>query len=116
MQPITDRPSTPLVELVILEPLDAEAVPRVRRLLDDVIALRPTHLVVDLSDCTMLDAAGIDLLVQAHRQVWGDGGRLSLIGLSARLHRLLAIARVDRVLHTTPAPTIPMSAAASHRC
>jgi hypothetical protein len=56
------------------------------------------------SECGFLDAAGIGLLVDVHRRIWEADGRLTLRGLSARLHRVLHLARVDGVLHTADAP------------
>ncbi len=101
---MTDAPSMPLVEILVREPLDAEAVPKVRLLLQDAVELRPAHLVVDLAGCEVLDAAGIDLLVGVHRRIWAAGGRLTLRGLSPRLHRMIKLARADRVLHTAAKP------------
>jgi anti-anti-sigma factor len=100
----TDTPTLPLVEIRVTGPLDAAATVRMQPLLADAVALRPNHLVVDLSECDTVDAAGIGLLVDAHRAVWRDGGRMSLQGVSPRVHRVLEIARVDRVLQTSTAP------------
>ncbi|MGI5240675.1 STAS domain-containing protein [Dactylosporangium sp. CA-139066] len=102
--PATDMPAVPFVEVVVVGALDAAAIPRMRVQLEDAAALRPVHMVVDLADCPRLDAAGIDLLVSVHRAVWSSGGRLTLRGMSSRLYRLLALARVDRVLQTAPTP------------
>jgi anti-anti-sigma factor len=104
MPTVTEAPRMPLIEVVVPDPMDAAAVPRVSAVLDDAIALRPAHLVVDLTACCFIDAAGIELLVDAHRRTWSAGGRLTLQGLSPRLYRILQIARVDRVLHTASAP------------
>ena len=98
-------PTLPLVEIRVSGPLDTGALVRMQPLMADAVALRPHHLVVDLSDCDAVDAAGIALLVDAHRAVWRDGGRMSLQGVSPRVHRVLEIARVDRVLQTATAPT-----------
>jgi anti-anti-sigma factor len=102
MPPTT--PTTPTVEIRVSEPLDARTVVSVGALLDDALARRPTHLIVDLGGCEYLDAAGIILLLDAHRRIWRDGGLMTLRGLSPRLHRLVQTARVDRVLHTATAP------------
>jgi anti-anti-sigma factor len=99
-----DTPTLPLVEIRVAGPLDAAAVVRMQRVMADAVRLRPDHLVVDLSECDAVDAAGIGFLVDAHRAVWRDGGRMSLQGVSPRVHRILEIARVDRVLHTATAP------------
>jgi anti-anti-sigma factor len=104
MPPSTQARTTPLLEIRVSEPLDARTVLSVGGLFEDAVALRPAHLIVDLAGCEYLDATGITLLVDTHRKIWQDGGRMTLRGLSPRLHRILEIARVDRVLHTATAP------------
>jgi anti-sigma B factor antagonist len=105
MPPSTQTRTTPLLEIRVSEPLDARTAVSVGGLFEDAVALRPAHLIVDLAECEYLDATGIALLVDTHRRIWQDGGRMTLSGLSPRLHRILEIARVDRVLHTAIAPT-----------
>ncbi len=112
MQPIAQTPAMRLVEVLVTEPLDASAAPRVRALLDDAAALRPADLVIDLTACAYVDAAGIGILLDVHRKVWSDGGRLTLRGLSPRVARTLQLARVDRVLQVTAAATAPPPASA----
>jgi anti-anti-sigma factor len=96
----TEARTMPLLEIRITTPLSAATAGHLDGLLDDAVSLRPAHLIIDLSDCDYLDATGIDLLLDVHRRIWHDGGRLSLRGMSPRLHRILEIARVDRVLNT----------------
>jgi anti-anti-sigma factor len=98
MQPLAQTPAVPLIEVLITDPLDRHAAPRVRALLEEAAALRPADLVVDMTACAFLDAAGIGVLLDVHRKVWRDGGRLTLRGLSVRIARTLELARVDRVL------------------
>jgi anti-anti-sigma factor len=100
----TEARTVPLLEIRVTTPLSAATAGDLDGLLEDAVALRPAHLVIDLTDCEYLDATGIGLLLDVHRRVWQDGGRLSLRGMSPRLHRILEIARVDRVLQTATAP------------
>lgn len=93
---------TQLVEVLVTESLDAQAIARLESLLDEALAMRPTHLVVDLSNCPFADAAAIGTLVEAHRRAWQAGGRLTLRSPSARLRRILELSRVDHVLHVIP--------------
>jgi anti-anti-sigma factor len=86
------------VEIVIAEELDAAAVPRVSALLHEAADLRPRHLVVDLAACPFLDATAIGMLLDVHRRVWTDGGRLTLRAPGERVIRTLRLARVDHVL------------------
>ena len=100
----TDARTMPLLEIRVTTPLSAATAGDLDGLLDDAVQLRPAHLVIDLTDCEYLDATGIGLLLDVHRRIWHDGGRLSLQGMSPRLHRILEIARVDRVLYTATSP------------
>jgi anti-anti-sigma factor len=98
----------PLIELAITEDLDVWAVPRLSALLDEVLARRPERLTIDLVACPFIDAAAIDVLLEAHRRALRTGGRLTLHEPPPRLRRNLQLARVDHVLHITPcAPTEP---------
>ncbi|MDG6108700.1 STAS domain-containing protein [Dactylosporangium aurantiacum] len=110
MQPITQEPARQLVEVSVTDPLDTSATPRVRALLDDAAALRPADLVVDMTACTYVDATGIGMLLDVHRKVWRDGGRLTLRNLSPKVARTLQLARVDRVLHVTGTAVGPANA------
>ncbi|MEV0131042.1 STAS domain-containing protein [Dactylosporangium sp. NPDC050688] len=101
MQPIAHTPAMRLVEVLVTDPLDTSTAPRLRALLDDAAALRPADLVIDMTACAYIDAAGIGVLLDVHRKVWSDGGRLTLRGLSPKVARTLRLARVDRVLQVT---------------
>jgi anti-anti-sigma factor len=94
----------PLVEIRISGPLDAARLPTTGAVLDAALRLRPACLVVDLAECSGLDAAAIGMLLDAHRELARAGSQLTLRAPTPRLRRILGIARVDRVLHTVPGP------------
>lgn len=96
-------PTTPLVEVVIKDELSGRASTRLRELMGEALALGPEQIVVDLSECEMLDAVALDVLLDTHRRMWSAGGHLTLRAPSARLQRLLSLARVDHVFHITHA-------------
>jgi anti-anti-sigma factor len=98
----TSHASVRLVEMAITEGLDRSTVPQIGTRLDEVLALRPTQLVIDLKDCPFVDAAAIGLLLDAHRRLWLMDGLLSLRAPTPRLRRILQAARVDHVLHILP--------------
>ncbi len=89
----------PVIEVIVTEELDSQAVPRLDARLAEALELRPAHLVVDLAGCPRMDAAAIGLLVDVHRRARRAGGLLTLRAPSPRLLRNLELARVDRVLH-----------------
>ncbi|MBT8227859.1 MAG: STAS domain-containing protein [Dactylosporangium sp.] len=108
MQVTTDpaaQPCTPrVIEVVVSDELDRAVVPQIGGLLDDALALRPEEIVVDLTACSLIDAAGVTLLLNTHRQAWRAGGRLVLRSPSPHVQRILEVARVAHVLNIDPDP------------
>lgn len=99
------RPATctvPLVEVTVTENLAAAAVPALAATLREILALRPRSVVVDLAGCEVIDAAAIEVLLDAHRTLWRQDGRLRLRSAGPRLRRLLTIARAAQVLDVSP--------------
>jgi anti-anti-sigma factor len=93
--------TVPLVEFVITGDLDWPSVPQVRRQLDAVLPLRPRHVVVDLARCTLLDAAGIALLLDIQWELRRAEGRLDLRRPTRPVRRILELARTTDVLPVT---------------
>jgi anti-anti-sigma factor len=104
--PETVDGTVPVVEVIVTEELDSRSVPRLTAILGEALELHPARLVVDLAECPRIDAAAVGLLVDTHRRVRLGGGLLTLRSPSARLRRILQLARADRVLHVT-APAAP---------
>jgi anti-anti-sigma factor len=104
MQPAGDSCSVPLVEVGITGVLDAARLPITRTVLDAAVRLRPARLVVDLAECSGIDAAAIGMLLDVHRELSRTGSQLTLRAPNPRLRRILGIARVDHVLHTVAGP------------
>jgi anti-anti-sigma factor len=102
------RSAVSLVELAITDRLELATLPLVNRRLDEVLSLRPQHLVMDLARCPFIDAAAIGLLLDVHRRMWLMDGRLTLRAPATRLLRIFHAARVDHVLHITPAAESPL--------
>ncbi|GIH05238.1 hypothetical protein Rhe02_33050 [Rhizocola hellebori] len=101
----TATASIPTVEVVVRGDLDVWTAPGINTTLDEAIALTPKQLIIDLEGCPSIDAAGILLLLDAHRRAIRNGGVVALRSPSARLMRNLRLARVDRVLQVlTPCP------------
>jgi anti-anti-sigma factor len=65
---------------------------------------------VDLSELSMIDHAGFDVLVDAHQRFLAAGGALVLTGIGPRIMRLLEITGLDRTLFTIPRTSKPPSA------
>jgi anti-anti-sigma factor len=101
----TAQPTTctvPLVQVSVTDDVDHATVPGLTKAFHEILALRPEHVVVDLTACHVLDAAGIEMLLDVHRTLWRHNARLTLQSTSPRLRRLLTIARAAQVLNIGP--------------
>jgi anti-anti-sigma factor len=87
----------PVIELLVVDSLDISTLMQFSEQLDDAITLRPERVVVDLSRCDYIDAQAIRVLMDTHRSLWLQGGRLTLRGVGASTMRLLALAGVRDV-------------------
>ncbi len=81
----------PVIEVRVQGALDLASVARLSERLYDALSLKPSSLVVDLSQCPFFDAVGINLLVEVHRQAWRQQADFSLRGCSPRHLRVLAL-------------------------
>lgn len=87
----------PIIELLVVDSLDVSTLIRFSEQLEDAITLRPDRLVVDLAGCDYMDAQAIRVLMDTHRSLWLQGGRLTLRGVNPATMRLLTLAGVRDV-------------------
>lgn len=89
--------------------LDVRSVGEVRAALESTVHAvldgRLPELRLDMSRVAAVDAVTLALLVATHRRVAAAGGRLVLDEVGPALARLLAVTRVNRVLHVRRSPT-----------
>ena len=62
------------------------------------------YVCLDLSELSMLDRAGLDVIVDAHHQFLGADGALVLTGVGPRVGRLLQLTGLDRALFAIARP------------
>lgn len=99
--------SAPGSQVIRLGPrVDATTVADLRREVHAGIEGGSGDLVVDLSDVAVLDAAGLGMLVAAHRRAAAADRRLVLRAVPASVARLLAMTRLHRVLHVERSPAL----------
>jgi len=63
------------------------------------LARSERHVSLNLSEVHGLDAAGLGLLVELHQWAQQRSGRLSISNPSVPAQRVIALTRLDRVLH-----------------
>jgi anti-sigma B factor antagonist len=99
--PHGDGPSRDLPEMLRVEPIAdglalsgeltyVTADQLAQRLLPRITAAQP-HILLDASDLTFCDSAGLSVLVRAYRQAHAHGGEVRLRGASRTLRRTLEL-------------------------
>ncbi len=91
-------------ELALRGRLDVGSVGTVRDALHRAVDLGTGDLLVHLDDLELHDAAGLGVLLGAHRRARLAGRRLVLVGVPGRLERLIRHTRLHRVLVRGEAP------------
>ncbi|WP_089157793.1 STAS domain-containing protein [Micromonospora sp. NBS 11-29] len=80
----------PHVRVDITDELDLAGLPEVAHVLDQVLALRPREVTIDLAECRHVDAAAVALLLDVHRRLTRGGATLLLSNPHPRIRRILA--------------------------
>jgi ABC-type transporter Mla MlaB component len=75
--------------------LKRDGLRRVRELLEDVLYLAPPQVVLDLTGCADVDAAGVRMLVTFRRRLAARGAVLEVLGGPSALQRLVAVRGVE---------------------
>lgn len=88
--------------VVIVGELDVTTVPDVRAVLHGAVDRGSGDLIVDLSRVESVDATGLGVLVGTHRRAQRISRRLVLRAVPPRIHRLLTVTRLHRVIPSEP--------------
>jgi anti-anti-sigma factor len=87
--------------------LEVATVPDARNVLHAAVDRGTGDLVVDLRDVDVVDATGLGVLVGTHRRAQRVGRRLMLRSVPPRIHRLLLVTRLHRVIPSEPVEPLP---------
>jgi anti-sigma B factor antagonist len=82
--------------------IDLHVSPTVTASLNAMIEKKPQRLVVDLSDVSYIDSAGLAALIEAMQKVEGYGGKFMLAGLQETVRSIFEISRLDQVFQIFP--------------
>jgi len=97
-KPYQDRPNV----LPLKGEIDLHVSPVVTASLTAMIEKKPERMVIDLSDVTYIDSAGLAALIQAMQKVEAYGGKFSLAGLQETVRSIFEISRLDQVFQIFP--------------
>ncbi len=79
--------------------LDVRNVGVVRSRLNALLDQADTNVTLDLAGVEMIDAAGLGMLTAAHLRAERSGHHLVLRNCTKELRRVLAVTRLNRILH-----------------
>ena len=96
--PQQDRPNV----LPLKGEIDLHVSPVVTASLTAMIEKKPERVVIDLSDVTYIDSAGLAALIQAMQKVEDYGGKFLLAGLQETVRSIFEISRLDQVFRIFP--------------
>jgi anti-sigma B factor antagonist len=82
--------------------IDLHVSPTVTASLNEMIEKKPERFVVDLSDVSYIDSAGLAALIEAMQKVEAYGGKFMLAGLQETVRSIFEISRLDQVFQIFP--------------
>jgi anti-sigma B factor antagonist len=83
--------------VVVHGELDLFTAPDLREQLRAQIDRGAARLVVDLADCSFVDASGCHALLTASRRLAGHGGRLAIVNTDPAIARVFAVMGLDEL-------------------
>jgi anti-anti-sigma factor len=110
--PLEIKISEHVIKIMVLSPsgrLDAFEAPSLRKICDDFISRGESHFVFDLRETSMLDSAGLAVLVNVLKRARLAGGDVRLIWPEAEAaSRILNLTKFDQVFDSIePDQVIP---------
>jgi anti-sigma B factor antagonist len=96
--PKRDQPNV----LPLTGEIDLHVSPVVTASLTAMIEKKPERVVIDLSEVTYIDSAGLAALIQAVQKVEAYGGKFLLAGLQETVRSIFEISRLDQVFQIFP--------------
>ncbi|HEY7002283.1 MAG TPA: STAS domain-containing protein [Candidatus Udaeobacter sp.] len=97
-KPHRERPNV----LPLKGEIDLHVSPTVTASLNAMIERKPERMVIDLSDVSYIDSAGLAALIQAMQKVEAYGGKFRLAGLQETVRSIFEISRLDQVFQIFP--------------
>jgi anti-anti-sigma factor len=79
------------ITLALHGELDVAAAPQLEKLLDEVRHERHARVMLDLSELTFVDSAGVSVLIKAKKEAEEDGSEFVLRRPTAQVHRVFAL-------------------------
>lgn len=88
--------------ITLPEEIDISNSDQVRDELLSLLNRGPAVMIVDMTETTFCDSAGVNALVRAHKRASANGAEIRLVVASLGVQRVLAITGVDRLISVYP--------------
>jgi anti-sigma B factor antagonist len=82
--------------------IDLHVSPAITQTLNAMTDKKPERIVIDLSEATYIDSAGLAALILAMQTVEAYGGRFLLTGMHEIMRSILETSRLDQIFETFP--------------
>lgn len=76
--------------------IDLSNVDRLRAALDDAVRESPGGFVIDLSGAAYIDSAGLQVILNAYRQVHACGGKIAAVLVDGSVRDIMNIISIER--------------------
>jgi anti-sigma B factor antagonist len=86
--------------LVLAGEIDMHTAPPLRDKIFELIEEAPQPLVVDLTDISFCDSAGVNVAAAARKHAVHHGVRFAVVGLNARVDKVFRMTGMDRLIPT----------------
>ncbi|MFH1791271.1 MAG: STAS domain-containing protein [Candidatus Omnitrophota bacterium] len=77
--------------------IDINTAPDVKKALDKVVAARKPKILINFKDVSYVDSSGLATLVELLKNTRTYGARLKFSNLSAKIHNLFEITRLEKL-------------------
>ena len=91
--------------------VDLHVSPAVTQSLNAMAEKKPERIVIDLSDATYIDSAGLAALILAMQAVEAYGGRFLLAGVDETMRSIFETSRLDQIFEIFPDVDAALAAA-----
>ena len=91
--------------------IDLHVSPAVTASLNAMIEKKPKQVVIDLTQVSYIDSAGLATFIEAMQKVEAYGGKFALAGLQATVRSIFEISRLDQVFQIFPDVDTALAAA-----
>jgi anti-sigma B factor antagonist len=86
-------------KVIVRRTLDINSAPALGEAIDKIVQGKPSKVLVDLSELTLIDSSGVAALVKLYKGVRGGGGTVTISGARDQPLAIFKLLRMDKVFN-----------------